>query len=284
MATDIEIARQAKMKPIGEIAARLGIPDEALEPYGRTKAKIAMDWIKPAGRTAPDGKLILVTAINPTPAGEGKTTTSVGLTDGAQPDRQERGRVPARAVARPVVRDEGRRRRRRLCPGRADGGHQPPLHRRLPRDHQRAQPAQRDDRQPHLLGQRAGPRHPPDRLAPRARHERPRAAPDRHTRSAASPTATRARPGFDITVASEIMAILCLATSIEDLEESIGNIIVGYRRDKTAVTARDIKAARRDDRAAQVRRSSPTWCRRSRTTRRSSTAARSPTSPTAATR
>jgi formate--tetrahydrofolate ligase len=81
MATDIEIARQAKMKPIGEIAARLGIPDDALEPYGRTKAKIAMDWIETQSGK-PDGKLILVTAINPTPAGEGKTTTSVGLTDG----------------------------------------------------------------------------------------------------------------------------------------------------------------------------------------------------------
>ena len=81
MATDIEIAREAKMKPIGEIATRLGIPEEALEPYGRTKAKIAMDWInQQQGR--PDGKLVLVTAINPTPAGEGKTTTSVGLTDG----------------------------------------------------------------------------------------------------------------------------------------------------------------------------------------------------------
>ena len=88
MATDIEIARQATMKPIGEIATRLGIPDEALEPYGRTKAKIAMDWINTQA-DKPDGKLILVTAINPTPAGEGKTTTSVGLTDGP-PHRQER--------------------------------------------------------------------------------------------------------------------------------------------------------------------------------------------------
>src|SRR6476646_7387280 len=77
MASDIEIARQAKMKPIGEIAARLGIPDDALEPYGRTKAKIDMAWINQQ-KDRPDGKLILVTAINPTPAGEGKTTTSVG--------------------------------------------------------------------------------------------------------------------------------------------------------------------------------------------------------------
>ncbi|MBO0750142.1 MAG: formate--tetrahydrofolate ligase, partial [Porphyrobacter sp.] len=81
MPTDIEIARAAKMKPIAEIGARLGIPDEALDPYGRFKAKISMDWIRQQqGRE--DGKLILVTAINPTPAGEGKTTTSVGLNDG----------------------------------------------------------------------------------------------------------------------------------------------------------------------------------------------------------
>jgi formyltetrahydrofolate synthetase len=71
MPTDIEIARQAKMKPIVEIGAGLGIPDESLEPYGRFKAKIAMDWID-AQQGREDGKLILVTAINPTPAGEGK--------------------------------------------------------------------------------------------------------------------------------------------------------------------------------------------------------------------
>src|SRR5690606_21946433 len=81
MPTDIEIARAAKMKPIGEIGARLGIPDESLEPYGRFKAKITMDWInRQKDRT--DGKLILVTAINPTPAGAGESATSVGLTDG----------------------------------------------------------------------------------------------------------------------------------------------------------------------------------------------------------
>src|SRR5690348_8777750 len=81
MPTDIEIARQAKMKPIAEIGAQLGIPDESLDPYGRFKAKISMAWIRQQ-QDRPDGKLILVTAINPTPAGEGKTTTSVGLNDG----------------------------------------------------------------------------------------------------------------------------------------------------------------------------------------------------------
>src|SRR6478736_7281306 len=81
MPTDIEISRAAKMRPIGEIAARLGIPDEAVEPYGRYKAKVSLDWLNQR-RNGPQGKLILVTAINPTPAGEGKTTTSVGLADG----------------------------------------------------------------------------------------------------------------------------------------------------------------------------------------------------------
>ena len=97
----------------------------------------------------------------------------------AQPHRQEGDAVPARAFARPVLRHEGRRRRRRLCPGRADGGHQPPFHRRLPRHHLGAQSALRADRQPHLLGQRARHRSAPRRLAPRHGHERPRAARDR---------------------------------------------------------------------------------------------------------
>ena len=81
MASDIEIARAAKMKPIQEIGARLNIPEDSLLPFGRTKAKIAADYIEGLnGRKS--GKLILVTAINPTPAGEGKTTTTVGLGDG----------------------------------------------------------------------------------------------------------------------------------------------------------------------------------------------------------
>jgi formate--tetrahydrofolate ligase len=75
--SDIEIAREAKMKPVREVAAKLGIPEESLLPYGHTKAKIAMDFIE-AQKSKPDGKLILVTAISPTPAGEGKTTTTVG--------------------------------------------------------------------------------------------------------------------------------------------------------------------------------------------------------------
>ena len=79
--SDIEIAREAKMKPITEVAAKLGIPADAIIPYGTTKAKLSFDFIN-AQKDKPDGKLILVTAISPTPAGEGKTTTTVGLSDG----------------------------------------------------------------------------------------------------------------------------------------------------------------------------------------------------------
>src|SRR6187431_1700128 len=240
MATDIEIARQAKMKPIGEIAARLGIPDEALEPYGRTKAKIAMDWINQQ-QDKPDGKLILVTAINPTPAGEGKTTTSVGLTDGLN-------RIGKNAVV--CLREPSLGPSFGMKGGAAGGGF--------------AQVVPMEDINLHFTG---------DFHAITSAHNLLSAMLDNHiywgnaqgldTRrivwrrvldmndrslrqivnslggvSNGYPRET----GFDITVASEIMAILCLATSIEDLEESIANIIVGYRRDKTAVTARDIKA------------------------------------------
>ena len=111
----------------------------------------------------------------------------------AQLHRQEGNAVPARAVARAVVRHERRRRRRRLRPGGADGGHQSALHRRLPRHHLGEQSARGDARQSHLLGQRARHRRAPRRLAPRARHERPRAALRSSARSAASPTDFRAR-------------------------------------------------------------------------------------------
>jgi formate--tetrahydrofolate ligase len=240
MPTDIEIARAAKMKPIGEIAARLGIPDDALEPYGRTKAKIAMDWIRQqSGRE--DGKLILVTAINPTPAGEGKTTTSVGLTDGLN----RIGKNAAVCLREPSLGPSFG-----MKGGAAGGGY--------------AQVVPMEDINLHFTG---------DFHAITSAHNLLSAMIDNHiywgnaldidTRRVTwrrvldmNDRALRQvvvslggvangyprESGFDITVASEIMAILCLATSIEDLEESIGNIIVAYRRDKTAVTARDIKA------------------------------------------
>lgn len=240
MATDIEIARQAKMKPIGEIAARLGIPDEALEPYGRTKAKIAMDWInQQQGRE--DGKLVLVTAINPTPAGEGKTTTSVGLTDGLN----RIGKNAAVCLREPSLGPSFG-----MKGGAAGGGY--------------AQVVPMEDINLHFTG---------DFHAITSAHNLLSAMIDNHiywgneqgldtrritwrrvldmndralrqivTSLGGVSNGYPREAGFDITVASEIMAILCLATSIEDLEESIGNIIIGYRRDKSAVRARDIKA------------------------------------------
>ncbi|MBT2134303.1 formate--tetrahydrofolate ligase [Croceibacterium sp. LX-88] len=240
MATDIEIARAAKMKPITEIGARLGIPDESLEPYGRFKAKIAMDWINQQADKE-DGKLILVTAINPTPAGEGKTTTSVGLNDGLN-------RIGKNSIV--CLREPSLGPCFGVKGGAAGGGY--------------AQVVPMEDINLHFTG---------DFHAITSAHNLLSAMIDNHiywgnaleidTRritwrrvldmndralrqivnslggvSNGYPRET----GFDITVASEIMAILCLATSIEDLEESIGNIIIGYRRDKTAVRARDINA------------------------------------------
>ncbi len=240
MASDIEIARQATMKPIGEIAAKLGIPDESLEPYGRTKAKIAMDWINQQA-DKPDGKLILVTAINPTPAGEGKTTTSVGLNDGLN-------RIGKKSIV--CLREPSLGPCFGVKGGAAGGGY--------------AQVVPMEDINLHFTG---------DFHAITSAHNLLSAMIDNHiywgnaqnfdTRRVTwrrvldmNDRALRQivnslggvsngyprETGFDITVASEIMAILCLATSIEDLEESIGNIIVGYRRDKTAVRARDINA------------------------------------------
>ena len=134
MKSDIEIAREAKTKPIAEVAAKIGVPAHALVPYGWTKTKISLDHLREIQGFI-DGKLILVTAISPTPAGEGKTTTTVGLGDGLNRIGKKGDDLPARAVARALLRHEGRRGRRRLRAGRADGRHQPALHRRLPRHH-----------------------------------------------------------------------------------------------------------------------------------------------------
>ncbi|HSG34452.1 MAG TPA: formate--tetrahydrofolate ligase [Sphingomonadaceae bacterium] len=240
MPTDIEIARKASMKPIAEIGARLGIPDESLEPYGRFKAKISMDWINQQ-QDREDGKLILVTAINPTPAGEGKTTTSVGLHDGLC-------RIGKKSIV--ALREPSLGPCFGVKGGAAGGGY--------------AQVVPMEDINLHFTG---------DFHAITSAHNLLSAMIDNHIYWGNAQNLDTRRvtwrrvldmndralrqivnslggvsngfpreTGFDITVASEIMAILCLATSLEDLEESIGNIIVGYRRDKTAVRARDINA------------------------------------------
>ena len=141
--SDIDIAQAAKKRPIMQLAKeRLGIAPENLEPYGHYKAKVSMDFIKSL-QSKPNGKLILVSAITPTPAGEGKTTTTVGLTDALNHIGKKAMLCLREPSLGPVLRRQGRCRRRRLCAGGADGGHQSPLHRRLPRHRRRAQSALR---------------------------------------------------------------------------------------------------------------------------------------------
>ncbi len=240
MKSDIEIAQEAKMKPIAEIAASLGLADEDVIPYGRYKAKINHRLIHKASK---QGKLILVTAISPTPAGEGKTTTSVGLADAMN----ALGKKTMLCLREPspgaCLWHEGRRGRRRLRTGGADGGHQPPLHRRHARHWHRQQPAGGHDRQQHPAGQ------PALNIDPRRiTWKRCMDMNDRQLRFivdglGGKVNGTPREDGFDITVASEIMAIFCLATSITDLKERLSKIVCAYTYDGKPVTAGDIGAA-----------------------------------------
>ena len=240
MTTDIEIARGATKLPIAEIGGRLGIPAEALVPYGHDKAKVSADFIEQMnGRD--NGKLILVTAINPTPAGEGKTTTTVGLGDGLNAIGKKAAVCIREASLGPCFGMKG---------GAAGGGY--------------AQVVPMEDMNLHFTG---------DFHAITAAHNLLSAMIDNHVywgneqsidvrrivwkrvmdmndRALREITASLGgvangfprEAGFDITVASEVMAILCLATDLQDLERRLGNIVVAYRRDRTPITCRDIKA------------------------------------------
>ncbi|AWC22895.1 formate--tetrahydrofolate ligase [Aminobacter sp. P9b] len=238
--TDIQIARAANKKQIQEIGAKIGIPTEHLLPYGHDKAKISAEFIANA-RKNKDGKLILVTAINPTPAGEGKTTTTVGLGDGLN-------RIGKKAVV--CIREASLGPNFGVKGGAAGGGY--------------AQVVPMEDMNLHFTG---------DFHAITTAHNLLSALIDNHiywgnelnidTRRVVwrrvmdmNDRALREincslggvangfprEAGFDITVASEVMAILCLATDLKDLEKRLGDIIVAYRRDKSAVYARDLKA------------------------------------------
>jgi len=240
MLSDIGISRAANMQPIGAIAARLGIPDEAVEPYGRFKAKISLDWLRQQ-RGGAQGKLILVTAINPTPAGEGKTTTSVGLADGLNRIGRKTMLCLREPSLGPCFGMKG---------GAAGGGY--------------AQVVPMEEINLHFTG---------DFHAITSAHNLLAALIDNHIHWGnklgidvrrivwkrvidMNDRALRQivqslggvgngfprESGFDITVASEIMAILCLAEDLEDLRERLARIVIGYRRDKSAVTARDLKA------------------------------------------
>lgn len=238
--TDIEIARAADKKPIQEIGAKLDIPSEHLLPYGHDKAKVSADFIKSVqGRG--DGKLILVTAINPTPAGEGKTTTTVGLGDGLN-------RIGKRAAI--CIREASLGPNFGMKGGAAGGGY--------------AQVVPMEDMNLHFTGDFHAITSAHNLLAAmidnhiywgneleidirRVAWKRVVDMNDRALREITCSLGGVANGfpregGFDITVASEVMAILCLANDIEDLEKRLGDMIVAYRRDKSPVFCRDIKA------------------------------------------
>jgi len=240
MLTDIEIAQQGKLLPISEIARRLAIPDDALSPYGRTKGKISLDWIsKQHGR--PDGKLVLVTAISPTPAGEGKTTTTVGLGDGLNRIGKKTAVCLREPSLGPVFGMKG---------GAAGGGY--------------AQVVPMEDINLHFTGDfhAIGVAnnllaalvdnhiHHGNALGIDVRRITWKRVMDMNDRALRDITVALGGPGngfprqdgFDIVVASEVMAIFCLSQSLEDLKERLGKIVVGYTRDQKPVHAKDLQA------------------------------------------
>ena len=240
MESDIEIAQKAKMKKVVDVAATLGIGEDAIEPYGHYKAKISLDYLDTL-KDRPDGKLVLVTAISPTPAGEGKTTTTVGLGDALN-------RIGKKAVIclrepslGPVFGVKG---------GAAGGGH--------------AQIVPMEDINLHFTGDFSAIALANNLLAAmidnhinhgnqldidprRITWKRVVDMNDRALRDiviGAGGTANGfvRQDGFDIVVASEVMAIFCLATSVQDLKKRLGDIVIGYTREQKPVHARDLNA------------------------------------------
>ena len=239
MPSDIEIAQAATLKPIGQIAKKLGVPDEALEPYGHTKAKVSLDWVDSlAGKK--NGKLVLVTAISPTPAGEGKTTTTVGLGDALNHIGKKAVICLREPSLGPVFGVKG---------GAAGGGY--------------AQVVPMEDINLHFTGDFNAIAlannllaaaidnhiHHGNELGIDVRRIAWRRVMDMNDRALRDITVSLGGPGngypredgFDIVVASEVMAIFCLSTSLKDLKTRLGNIVVGYTRDQKPVHARDLK-------------------------------------------
>lgn len=238
--SDIEIAREAEKRPIQEIGEKLGIPDKDLLPYGHDKAKVSQDFINSL-KDRSDGHLVLVTAINPTPAGEGKTTTTVGLGDGLN-------RIGKKAMI--CIREASLGPNFGMKGGAAGGGY--------------AQVVPMEEMNLHFTG---------DFHAITSAHSLLSAMIDNHVywgneleidvrrvtwrrvvdmndRALRQITASLGgvangfprEAGFDITVASEVMAILCLAKDLKDLQSRLGDMIVAYRRDRSPIFCRDIKA------------------------------------------
>ncbi|MFN3146869.1 MAG: formate--tetrahydrofolate ligase [Paracoccaceae bacterium] len=238
--SDIEIAREASKKPIQEIGARLGIPSEHLLPYGHDKAKVSQAFIESV-RGNKSGKLILVTAINPTPAGEGKTTTTVGLGDGLN-------RIGKKAAI--CIREASLGPNFGMKGGAAGGGY--------------AQVVPMEDMNLHFTGDFHAITSAHNLLSAmidnhiywgneqdidlrrvtwrRVLDMNDRALRDIVTSLGGVANGFPRQAGFDITVASEVMAILCLASDLADLQRRLGDMIVAYRRDRSPVYCRDIKA------------------------------------------
>jgi len=238
--SDIEIAREAQKRSIQEIGSKLGIPSEHLLPYGHDKAKVSQDFINSVQKND-NGKLILVTAINPTPAGEGKTTTTVGLGDGLNRIGKKAAICIREASLGPCFGMKG---------GAAGGGY--------------AQVVPMEEMNLHFTGDFHAITSAHNLLAAmidnhiywgnaleiderrvawrRVMDMNDRALRDIVTSLGGVSNGFPRQTGFDITVASEVMAILCLATDLDDLKKRLGDIIVAYRRDKTPIYCRDIKA------------------------------------------
>lgn len=239
--TDIAIAEAAELTPVLELAKeRLGIDPQSLEPYGHTKAKVSLEYIETLTDRA-DGKLILVTAISPTPAGEGKTTTAVGLADGLS-RLGKKAMVALREPSMgPVFGMKG---------GAAGGGYAqvvPMIDINLNFTGDFAAIAEANNLLAALIDNHI---HHGNALNIDPRNISWKRVVDlndralRHTVISLGGVANGfpREDGFDIVVASEVMAIFCLATSIADLKKRLGDIVIGYTRDKTPVTARDLKA------------------------------------------
>jgi formate--tetrahydrofolate ligase len=237
--SDIDIAQASKMRLINEIAAKLGIPNDAMSPFGHYKAKISLDYIETL-KDKPDGKLILVTAISPTPAGEGKTTTTVGLGD-AFNELGKKAIICLREPSLgPVFGMKG---------GAAGGGY--------------AQVVPMEDINLHFTGDFNAIALANNLLAAMidnhinhgnelgfdVRRIAWRRVMDMNDRALRQITVALGGPangfpredGFDIVVASEVMAIFCLSTSIKDLKERLGKIVCGYTRDQKPILAKDLK-------------------------------------------
>src|SRR5471032_2556138 len=239
MLSDIEIAQKAKMKPIGEIARKLGIPEEHLVPYGHYKAKVSLEYVDSL-KDRKNGKLVLVTAISPTPAGEGKTTTTVGLGDALNHIGKKAVICLREPSLGPVFGMKG---------GAAGGGY--------------AQVVPMEDINLHFTGDFNAIQLANNLLAAMidnhinhgnelgfdVRRIAWKRVLDMNDRALRQITVALGGPangfpredGFDIVVASEVMAIFCLSMSIKDLKERLGKIVCGYTRDQKPILAKDLK-------------------------------------------